>query len=336
MISRPSIDTLRGLACLLLVTFHVLGSSPSTGLHLPADSLAAELDDWLSVLRMPLFSFLSGLVYAHRPIRGDVGPFIQRKVRRLLVPMLLVGTAFAALQSISPGANAAPVDWRLLHIQPVAHYWFLEALFWIFLLVAMLERVRLLDSPWTFALAWLVAAIVQVDAPPPVWFGLEGAAYLLPYFLLGVAAFRFHAVLSRASVAGAAAVVLAASLAYLGSFPDLHLADDQSFPELAASVCCCLLLLHLRPRLAWLAWIGRWSFGIYLFHAVFAAAARVAMQHAGVRALPVLFTAGFIAGIAGPIVLTSVLRRVPGGHWLLGEKPKKEGVLPVVEPVARA
>lgn len=336
VINRASIDTLRGLACLLLVAFHVIGATPATGLHLPADSHAAQLNDWLSVLRMPLFSFLSGLVYAHRPIRGDVAPFMQRKVRRLLVPMLIVGTGFAVLQSLSPGVNGAPVNWRLLHIQPVAHYWFLEALFWIFLLVAMLERVRLLESPWTFVLAWTVAAIVQVDAPPPVWFGLEGAAYLLPYFLLGVAAYRFHDVLSHAAVAFTAAVALAVALAYLGTFPDLHLADDQSFPELAASVCCCLLMLHLRPELPWLAWIGRWSFGIYLFHAIFAAGARVAMTHAGVHALPVLFMAGLAAGICGPIALTCVLRRVPGGHWALGEKPKKVGVLPVVEPVARA
>ena len=69
---------------------------------------------------MPLFAFLSGMVYALRPVAGDAQAFVGAKVRRLLVPMLSVGTLFAILQANTPGANFAGHDWALLHIRPVA------------------------------------------------------------------------------------------------------------------------------------------------------------------------------------------------------------------------
>ena len=71
MHSRQRLDTLRGLACLLLVSYHVIGGDRETGLRLPDEHIAARINDFLALVRMPLFSFLSGMVYAWRPLRGD-------------------------------------------------------------------------------------------------------------------------------------------------------------------------------------------------------------------------------------------------------------------------
>lgn len=325
MPNKTSIDTLRGLACFLLVAYHVIGGGPGTGLHVPAHHWASRLDEWLSLLRMPLFSLLSGWVYALRPVRGWAPSFARGKVRRLLVPMLLVGTGFAVLQAFTPGVNAAPPDWWLLHIKPVAHYWFLEALFWIFVVTMLLEQLRLLDRPATFAMVGAVVVAVHVTSPLPVYLGLEGAVTLLPFFLLGVAAFRFQGALLRPRVVIPFALLAVVAVADLSTIPELRLTRIQTFPKLLASVGMCLLLLYLQPKQRWLAWIGRWSFGIYLFHATFTAAARIALYHLGVVELPVVFVLALLAGLAGPIVLTAVLREVPGGHWLIGERPKHRG-----------
>jgi surface polysaccharide O-acyltransferase-like enzyme len=321
--NKTSIDTLRGLACFLLVAYHVVGFSPAAGLELPAQHWASRLDDWLSLVRMPLFSLLSGWVYAQRPVRGWTASFARGKVRRLLVPMLLVGTAFAVLQAFTPGVNAPAPDWRLLHIRPVGHYWFLEALFWIFLATMLLEQFRLLERPLTFAMVGAVVVGVHVTSPLPVYLGLEGAVTLLPFFLLGVAAARFPGALLRPRVVIPFALLSVVAMADLATIPELRLAEIQTFPKLLASVGMCLLLLYLQPRHRWLAWVGRWSFGIYLFHAMFTAAARIALYQLGVVELPVLFALALVAGVAGPIVLTALLREVPGGHWLIGERPKR-------------
>src|SRR5262245_39111390 len=100
-----SVDTARGITCVLVVAFHAIGSTPSAGLHIANESSWRLFADLLGYVRMPAFAFLSGYVYAQRPFSNDAGAFVIGKARRLLIPMLVVGTAFAFLQAVVPGTN---------------------------------------------------------------------------------------------------------------------------------------------------------------------------------------------------------------------------------------
>jgi len=323
---QPAINTLRGVACLLLVGFHVVGFSPTTGMRLPLDHWASITNEWLSLLRMPLFSFLSGYVYALRPYDGQYGAFTRGKARRLLIPMLVVGTSFAILHTLTPATQGSPIDWRLLHIVPVAHYWFLESLFVIFMLTALLERAGMLGTPGRFALVAGCAAVLHMTAPVPVYFGLEGATYLFPFFLLGIATLRFGSALVRPAVQSAAGATLVVILLVWGVAVPISLPEPLAPQALLASLCLCVMLFRWCPSIPVLAWIGSFSFGIYLFHSIIAAAARVALGVLGIPWLPLLFVAGMAAGIGGSILLTLALRRVPAGHWVLGERARKKRV----------
>lgn len=132
---------------------------------------------------MPLFSFRSGYVYALRPLRDRYGPFARGKARRLLVPLLVVGTAFAVLQSLSPGTNGSVADeipryqW---HIIPIRHLWFLQSIFWVFLAVGLLDRYRKLERvPVVLGLG---VACVAADAVVPVGDDLLGFRMALYLF----------------------------------------------------------------------------------------------------------------------------------------------------------
>ena len=60
--------------------------------------------------------------------------------------MLVVGTAFAVMQAMTPGANSSIEDWRFLHLKPVGHFWFLESLFLVFLALVPLEHFRCVEQ----------------------------------------------------------------------------------------------------------------------------------------------------------------------------------------------
>lgn len=322
VLRKLSIDTLRGLACILLVAFHVVGDTSTVGLRLDDNDLLSRLNDVLALLRMPLFSFLSGFVYAWRPYNGEPLKFIRGKARRLLIPMLLVGTLFAVLQANTPGANAGQYDWRLLHIVPVAHYWFLESLFIIFLLTACLDRFKLLATVKPFVVIWLLAATLLLLNPLPPYLGLQGAAYLMPFFLLGLASNRFADQLPRQPVMLLTAGLFVGTCLYL-IFVAAALPYKASLPGLLIGTCCCVFLLRCNLELRWLAWIGVHSFAIYLFHSMFSAASRIALLRLDVDATAYLFVAGLAAGLFGPIAAAKVLRKIPHfGHWMLGESPK--------------
>ena len=320
--SRLDIDTLRGLACILLVSFHVVGM-PNTGLRLPDSHWLARANDLLYYLRMPLFSLILGYVYAARPFRGDARNFITGKMRRLLLPMLTLGTLYALVQRFTPGTNSDGIEhWWLLHIVPVGHFWFLEALFLIFLLVIALESVQMLARPATFLMVFSVAALIFVFAQPPVYFGLAGATYLLPFFLLGLACRRFD--LCSRLAQGLAAALLLCAAAWLAAYSSKT--ASGAFAGLVLSLASAFLLLRSGWQIGWLAWIGSFSFAIYLMHVFFSASARMSLSALGMSD-PYLHTLwGTGAGVLGPIAAAYVISRSARLELLLlGQHSRSQG-----------
>jgi fucose 4-O-acetylase-like acetyltransferase len=90
----------------LPVFYYIIGINQQTGIRIPEGWLR-DFNDVLAYIRMPLFTFLSGYVYAFRPFTGHTCQFIKGKARRLLLPMLVEDTLFAIIQSLTPGANGA-------------------------------------------------------------------------------------------------------------------------------------------------------------------------------------------------------------------------------------
>lgn len=314
------IDTLRGFACLLLVSFHVVGIAPGFGLHLPDDHWLQQVNSALAYLRMPLFSFLSGYVYAFRPFKGDAASFIQGKMRRLLLPMLTVGTFFALMQSVTPGANDQIAHWWLLHIVPVAHFWFLEALFIVFLIVVALEHWRWLASPQRFAGVWALSVLAFVFLHTTAYFAVSGAVYLMPFFLAGLACKRFE--LRSVPVRWLAAAVFALACVWLIALPQ-SLGQGLSLPGLLAGLSAAFLLLRSGWRWSALASIGSYSFAIYLMHVFFTAGSRIGFTRLGVSNFYALFVLGTLLGIAGPMLAARLIGRSARLKlWLLGEAPR--------------
>jgi peptidoglycan/LPS O-acetylase OafA/YrhL len=321
-----SIDTLRGFACLLVVIYHVIGYDPATGLRVPEGDFWRVFNDTLVYFHMPIFSFLAGVVYAWRPFQNGFAAFIRSKACRLLVPMLVAGTLFALMQALTPGTNAKPREWYLLHIIPVAHFWFLEALFWVFLLVAALEKTGLLARTLPFAGVMMVAAGLFMAPWMPNVFSLDGAAYLLPFFLAGLACHRFSIPLARYHAA--LFVLLALSLAYLFLFGDVQAMARHSVAALAIGVFASAWLFALRPSFMPLAFLGVYSFVIYLFHPFFTSLSRMVLTKMGINDFGFLFAAGLVAGVSAPIVIGLICQR---NDWLrflvLGEPRQKKAMI---------
>ncbi|WP_457280142.1 acyltransferase family protein [Polaromonas sp. P5_D5] len=326
------VDTVRGIACILLVLFHVVGDTPSVGLKVPEGHWLQMFNEGLAYIRMPLFSFISGYVYAFRPYEGNAAEFIKGKVRRLLLPLITVGTIFAVVQAFTPGANSSVNQWWLLHIEPVGHFWFLEALFIVFLVVLLLEHLNALSTAAGFAVAWALSAVLFDYFSPPNYFAARGAVYLLPFFLAGLACKRFDIGTPKARLVAAAVFICAATGAML--FPQFS-EQGSSVAALALGVSSAFLLLRSGWSFAPLAYIGSFSFAIYLLHVFFTAASRIAFRKLGITDTYVLMTLGLVAGIAGPVVSALLISRHAGLNlWLLGTVPGKPKTNP--KPVVAA
>lgn len=189
---KQSVQTLRGLACVFLVAFHAIGSRPDKGLMMDDGTVLRHLADTFLYLRLPAFAFVAGLVYSFRSVQPGqpVGGFVLGKARRLLVPLLVVGSMQFALEAAAGGLDFRRIFW--LPVFPHNHFWFLEAIFAIFVLVALLDRAGVLRRRAAVAAATLLAAAVcSLEVVTTHLLSADGAVYLLPFFFLGLCFGRF-------------------------------------------------------------------------------------------------------------------------------------------------
>jgi len=303
------IDSLRGLACFLLVAFHVVGVNSSVGLKIDS-GLYRDTAGFLSYIRMPLFTFLSGIVYSYRPFSNDFEGFLKGKIRRLLIPMVVVGTLFAVVQFLVPGTNSRVEDWSTLHIKPVGHFWFIEAIFIIFMLVFLLEVLKVFESKLKIILMFFCAIFLHLSGLNYEYFSVSGALYLLPYFLTGVFLQKFNLVESFNKKVGLSLFILALLFLWLAEIGVFTVGSKRSLGALIISTFMCVGLLSINLRSRILAKIGLFSYSIYLYHVFFTAGVRLGFHYFGVYEVNVLFAVSLFAGVIGPILLDKIFDKL--------------------------
>lgn len=146
MRNDESIQTLRAVAIILIVAFHI-----STDPEL--DSSRALYDSFTYLfqnIRLPIFTIISGYLYASRPIAGGkIRSFVSGKARRILLPLFAVSSVEYLTISLAPGINS-PADladiWKI-YVFPYQQYWFLQAIFLIFILIVILDSTQTKQSP---------------------------------------------------------------------------------------------------------------------------------------------------------------------------------------------
>jgi len=319
------VQTLRGLACLLLVAFHAVGSSAASGLHVPDASRYREFTNLFVHVRMPLFTFLSGLVYAYRPVRpGEALDFLARKLRRLGVPLVVASTILYALHlAVHDAVPPVSEIWRI-YLFPFWHLWFVQALLAVFAALVILESAGALSTFPRFVV--VMALSLGLYWSGSLWssdlLGLRNATYLMPFFLFGLGVRRFRGRLQStpALIAALGCFAVAQGFhAYVVLTRTLAPIDPiatRSAWTLVIGMSAALCGLRLVPRVPLLERIGASSYVIYLYHPLFAAAV---ISGLGALALPagLLFVGAGIAGIAGPMAMELVAARAPFGELLL-------------------
>ncbi|MDR9754382.1 acyltransferase [Pseudomonas sp. SZMC_28357] len=336
------IETLRGLACLLLVLYHVIGPLGG-GLKIDLGSPYRVIADSMVYVRMPLFTFISGYIYSLYKIRGnDFSSYFVGKVRRLIVPLFCVGVPFSVLQAVGPGVNkeVGLTDALLSFYIPVNHFWFLQAVFIIFMFVGLLQWRGLLGTATRQYGLLAFAALVFLLPPFPVdAFGINGAIYLLPFFVTGMICQENVAAIKRRfkTFGPLLFVVISLVLLYVSAIDREMIVDRRSLIGLLVGCVSCVALLSSDMRAQWLIWLGGYSYAIFLFHVLFAATSRFILGRLGVQDETLLVLGGVSCGLLGPVILSTVFSRFSVTSLLfLGERASRKKPAPAVTPAVQS
>lgn len=327
------VDSLRGVALLLMVAGHVIGSESSNGMNVPDDSLWRYFYWGLEDVRMPLFAALSGYVYSLRPIRSAqlLPKLLRGKARRLLVPLLSVGTVFFLTQVFVPGTNQKPElsDIWKVYVYGTGHFWFVQAMFLVFIMIGVLDALNALTTGkrWIVALVTAACLNVLVSVPPSYnIFSFTGFLDLLPFFLVGYGMHKFAAAIRFRQVLIASATVFTVSF---GCRIVIILTSGWEYDYVNRIVSVCvglsaiviLVLIRRAIGLGVLSWLGRYSFSIYLLHVFGSAGSRLLLGMVGIESDAVVFGLSYVAAVGLPILFEKTFGRIGWISWtVLGQR----------------
>lgn len=332
---NPHVETLRGLAIILVVFGHMIGFTSTGGMRVSDDSLLRYLYYSLEYIRLPLFTVISGWVYANKPVRlGDQQKFLKGKLRRLLIPMFVVSTLLFLFRMFVPGTNTTPELHELTRnlILPYDVYWYLFSLFIIFIIITLLDTQSFFHKPTGWFTALVCAFIFLFISenfldPIPNFFSFKGAAYLFPFFLIGIGIYRYPDMLVSERMTFFVLFVFAASvviqqMVWFGYFP---VQEKHSVLGMTVGISGVLLLFRLRIRNPFLIWIGGYAYGIFLFHVFFTGGSRIIMHHIGIKNPFVILGLGVTCAIFASILVESLIKRSPSlQFYLLGLGTRKK------------
>jgi fucose 4-O-acetylase-like acetyltransferase len=279
-------------------------------------------------VRMPLFTFLSGFVYACRPLAaGHELAFLRKKLRRLGVPLIVATTLLYCLH-LAMHHRVPPHMWTI-YVFPYWHLWFVQALLVVFGVIVALESSAALATLPRFMLVFVASVALFVWAPFEFTnaLGLNNATYLLPFFVCGLGAHRFRGALQsrRALIATAVAFVLAQGFhSYIVLSRTVLPIDpvaERSGWNLLIGMSAGLCALQLLPPVRLMERIGGSSYVIYLYHPLFVAAALFPMAARGSIPTSLVFVVACASGVLGPMLMEELAGHVAAGRLLLEGLP---------------
>lgn len=307
------VDQLKGWACFLVVFGHVILGIRSAGMTVPFFSIYVERFIWS--FHIGLFMFLSGFVY-HKfgewESRGSRSVFIAHKALNILIPYFVFASIYIAVNSsVSEVNHRSDID-RILWLwkEPEAQYWFLYALFLLFIFWVFLSGSM---KNWHILifLSVLNYAAVLLD----IHFGSLSSAMSMAFsFGLGTVTEKLF-FSENSSIKKMLVIVL--HVLVVGFFSYMNV---QSLPILkeagealgiAASICFITLITKFSLFAKVLLLICKYSFPIYLLHTIFTAGIRIGLNYAGWRNYWIQVLVGTGVGILAPVLIAMLCSKTP-------------------------
>ncbi|WP_420833155.1 acyltransferase family protein [Shewanella gaetbuli] len=284
-IKDNSIETLRGLACILLISFHLVGQPGLTGLKLDTENFLVTLNAFFENIRMPLFTFLSGYVFCYRGmVRGSELKILIGKSKRLLLPLISVGIPFLVIQNNLSVSNLSTYDSGILYYISIlwtnkAHFWFLHAIFLVFLILVILSYFDFNVIKYRYIL-FMISVLISLITPQDIKFlSISGFSYILPFFMFGVILYEKKI---SSNIARYVLIIGAIFTLIIYNSFGYYYQEYDKLSDLVISLICLFSLYTFCMKFRLLAYIGGYSFTIYLYHVFFIVLSRILLRQVGI------------------------------------------------------
>lgn len=306
------IDYTKAFACILVVIGHLLQGLKKAGIQWN-NTLYQYIDTFIYLFHMPLFMFLSGYLYSKTTKIDsikDYFKFIKKKAINLGIPFVffyMIHIVINIIFSKSVNTKFGIEEISQIFIKPIAPFWFLYALFFIFLLIPIIEKlskknrniVLLITLVLYVIHSWIRTNIYALDIFMQYSF----------YFYLGV----FISNKKNQIICGINQIlniILYIVVATLYYFLNIYIKDELINRILVMLIAVIGIFAASKAFYKTELFdkkiyniICKYNFQIYLLHTIFCAGTRIILNNLNIYNFYIHFIFGTLTGIVGPIIV---------------------------------
>lgn len=326
------IDYAKGLGIFSVAALHVLKGIITAGIMTDPNALFIR-DAWSYYsFNMPIFFFLGGF-FIYRSINRPLTQFMLNRLRTLVYPYvvwslitLLVGTL--AINYTNSGLAINSENLGRLFYNPILHYWFLYAIFFVVTGWIILAKLRL--SPYVFLIISIGMFIFIQFNTEPILYWVWGFMQFAIYFAVGAIISKpFRDWMENSSTSRLvliSVIGLGIWLFFVSQGIDFALAGLQPLVSaigMLGVLTTCKLLANFNLARFMEMW-GHVSLEIYLVHVMAGALFRTALFHIfNINNFAVHFIGGVLFAVYVPIAIAHVAKQLNINFLFTLSKPKK-------------
>ena len=308
------VDDVKVIACILVVLGHFFQSMTKANI-LPENNLYGWFNTTIYYFHVPLFFICSGYLYQKYSKVNSVDSWcknVAKKALALGVPYLTFSTATWLLKTMFADSVNKQADslFSTLVVNSSAPYWYLYALFFIFLVTPTFSSVKATAVGLIVALAAKVLILTGGSSIYAVSTVLSNEIW----FVLGMSICAFNVQLKGKRVQGTICELLFVILSIVVYTVEISGGVISFAMGLLACVAVILMVAGFEEKFSrGMDFLAKYTMPIFLMHTLFAAPMRSVLLKMGITNTVVHIVLGLAISFAGPIIAAWIMKKT---KWL--------------------
>ena len=309
------VDDVKVIACILVVLGHFFQSMTKANI-LPENDLYGWFNTTIYYFHVPLFFICSGYLYQKYSKVNSVDSWcknVAKKALALGIPYATFTTATWVLKKIfssSVNDQIGGLGGTLL-LHPTAPYWYLYALFFIFLVTPTFSSVK------SAAVGLIVALAAKVLILTGGGYSVYAVSTVLSneiWFVIGMSICVFDVQLKGRKVQGTICGLLFMILSIVVYTAEISGSAISFAMGLLACVAVILIVAGFEEKFGrGMDFLAKYTMPIFLLHTLFAAPLRSILMKIGIENAVIHVVLGLVISFSGPIIAAWIMKKT---KWL--------------------
>ena len=314
------IDNVKVVACILVVLGHFFQSMTKSNI-LPENDLYKWFNQTIYYFHVPLFFICSGYLYQKLSVVNDVHSWGRNVLKKLLVlgiPYFTFSLATWVLKTLFSSSVNSKIgglgDTLFLH--PTSPYWYLYALFFLFLITPTFRKRSMAMIGLIIALAFKALGIFEEG------YGVQVISYILSneiWFAIGIclSVLEFKKYLQKRSLI--APIAIGVIFLLLSVWVYMIEIDHGVIRFLLGLLACFAVITSMekiyenRGQTAAFGILAKYTMPIFLMHTLFAAPLRTVLFKLGIQNAVIHVILGIAISFIGPMIAAVIMKK---SKWL--------------------